>query len=896
MHLIFGATLDAAHYPDFPGDVAVLGASVVGPAGLLDILETGMGMVGPPIGHTTRVAAYAAKLKSYLSGAPNAFYADSFQNDPWASADTLLRWRDDLIAAGWRATAGGGERLDALSAIEGLDPLLPAGIADRARLVTEALKNALNVPVSSLALLDPKHLLAPIWRSLIETLAARGALVAQINDAPASSAQTDLGRAQIYVSSGQANTASGDGSLTFLDADTEQMAAEAVAEWIAAGDPADLAGTLVIAADGDTALLDQALSARGLPKLGLSRGSPLRGVLQTLPLAFELAWAPFDPRTLLQLLLLPRPPIGRFAAQRLARALTQEPGLGGPAWQAAWAEIEEHETARAAEREETDASLQRRLETWRCWTQCGGHSRLEGIPTAEARAIAHRVATWALQIDASDANPLMLALASAASALAQAVDILKQDTLPALLLARMIEHVVADGAKNPNHIANAGGLRVAAGPENIWGPADRIIWWNFVGQGRRAARSPWSVDERATLRDAGCPTPSIEIDAENIAWSYAHGLRMCTKQMIFVRPALSGAGETTSHPLSHQLEPIVCSNRDKLTYRAETLLHRDNTIFANRRIQRNQAIAVTLPAAKSSWTVPTRTRAAVEKRRESATSLERMLDCPLRWLALDVLRLSRGRFAEIPGTDQLLGNIAHAIAQIVLQPGAPPDSHTARNQAEAAFDNIVAMIAAPLQQPGAAGDLALARRRIPLSIADLAKHLKDHNLIVVGSELEREASFGTGLNVSGRLDLVVRDAQGHLAIIDLKWTRSEKYRREQIAEGRALQLAIYGAILEPSSEAVAPGGFYLLNQRKLLTPQGSPLGGEEIAAARSPEQTWTDLVATWRHWRDAVSGGVALATGLSGDLHVPAPIKPPKEPCTYCEFRGLCRVGAEAAA
>jgi uncharacterized SAM-binding protein YcdF (DUF218 family) len=58
--------------------------------------------------------------------------------------------------------------------------------------------------------------------------------------------------------------------------------------------------------------------------------------------------------------------------------------------------------------------------------------------------------------------------------------------------------------------------------------------------------------------------------------------------------------------------------------------------------------------------------------------------------------------------------------------------------------------------------------------------------------------------------------------------------------------------------------YYLLNQRRLIGPTGAVVADEEVAAARSLANTWTDLMETWRIWRDLAAQGVALGTGRSG--------------------------------
>lgn len=218
-------------------------------------------------------------------------------------------------------------------------------------------------------------------------------------------------------------------------------------------------------------------------------------------------------------------------------------------------------------------------------------------------------------------------------------------------------------------------------------------------------------------------------------------------------------------------------------------------------------------------------------------------------------------------------------------------------QVDAVFDTLLSAIAAPLQQPEFAGELAAARTRVPAALAELSRLLRQKGLEVVGTELERGATFAGGLSVVGRLDLLVRHASQGLGVIDLKWTRSANRRRTELAEGRALQLATYGAIADPTGGDPSPGAYYLLNQRRLLGPIGAIVAEEEIETSRSLADTWTDLLETWRLWRDLAAQGAVLGTGLPEAAdHFPAGlgITPGENPCRYCELTSLCRVTQEA--
>lgn len=897
MDLIFGLACDGRAYPDFPGEgEGALHAAVVGQSGLVDILEVQLGLTGPRGAEAVRIAAYAAKLRASLAIDAAPFFAASFARDPWATAKALLDWRDQLMTLGWQGQAIGAPRIDDLARAEREAPALPPGTSDRLCDVMVALAERPDLNIASIRLVEPRAMLSPPYRRLVDRLEICGV---QIHAAaqPSLCPDNDLQRVQTFLTTGAPRPLTGDGTFVTVDADTALMGAEALAEWLAAGSEEDLAGTVVVSCDGDTALLDRALQARGLPALGQSTASPWRGALQVLPLAFAASWAPFNAKALLDLLLLPRPPIGRSAARKLARALAREPGTGAAAWDQAWADIEADTAQRFADHPSAETEIARRQTRWREWTTGGLYSRTDGIPAEAARRIAARVGRWAVETDAGASDHLLLTVAGAASALVQAIDVLGQDPLPALLVERMIEQVLAEGAQNPDHIATAGGLRCVKNPAAVWGPVDRLIWWDFKGPGERVPTTPWSRAEIAALAEAGCELEPASASATRIGWGYANALHQTRERALLVRPALAGGEETVSHPLAHQLNPLTQPAGALIRWSAERLLEDAAHDLAGRRLPREMAAIISPPQARAHWPLPASAVAKLADRKESATSFERLADCQMRWMLLDVLRLSRGRFAEIPGPDQLLGNLAHEIANRVLRPGPVADADEVLRQVDAVFDTLLSAIAAPLQQPEFAGELAAARTRVPAALAELSRLLRQKGLEVVGTELDREAVFADGLSVIGRLDLVVRHATEGLGVIDLKWTRSANRRRTELAEGRALQLATYGAIADPAGGAPAPGAYYLLNQRRLIGPVGAVVADEEIDAARSLADTWTDLMETWRLWRDLAVQGSALGTGLPEAAdHFPAGlgISPGEEPCRYCELTSLCRVTQKA--
>lgn len=902
MHIVFAATADGRAYPEHPGsETGSVDGAVVGPVGLLDILATRLGLSGPHVPPVVRIATWQRKLEAAARDTTR-FWSASLASDGWATARQLLSWRDALVEAGWSPTrlVDPPARLVDLAAAERAAPVLPGGRADLLCEVVAAVEGGRTVDVDLLECVEDLELLAPGWRRLVRVLEAAGTSVRAVTTFTPVDVATDIGRMHVFLRTGRRTPLTGDGTVCDLSATSATAAAECVAELLACEIEAGAAGdTVVIVPDGDSSLLDQALSRRGLPQLGLSRASSFRGALQVLSLSFAVAWTPMDPGKLLELLLLPRPPMHRWAARILARALAEEPGIGGPAWQRAWEKIEGrlrdealHGAGAADSRKAAD--VDRTLARWHAWTNLGRYDRKAGMPAPDAIALCRRVLDWAIDLDAGNRDPLLLCAVGAARALVAALEALGHSPVTALQIDRMIDQAVADGLPNPSCHAQEGRLRAVGNPGALWGAAHQVVWWDFTGSASSTTRFPWSARERAALEEAGC-CPEHTHAASRREASHWRAAALNARSLVLVRPALDRGTEAARHPFSQQLHPLFAqaSNAPSVRCAAERLFVEERIPLAAREVIRASSIVVDLPRARAAWDLPPRlaARAQDAKRRESATSFEDLLTCQMRWLLQHVAGLRRTGRREIPKAERLFGNLAHAVAQAAFQPGEVPEAEIVRARAVAALDNLLPQIAAPLLLPGYARELAFARQRVPDALASLSAILARGGAAVVGLEVEHERDFGT-VKVASRIDLVVRGPDGRQAIVDLKWTeKGASAHRDKLAEGRAIQLATYSRLVEPDG-AGAPAGYYLLRQGRLLAEAGSPLAHEEIMVSRGLADTW-DAIAQDSVRLTALAGsGHGIAVGISGaDEHLPANLAfaPDPKVCTYCDMTRLCR-------
>src|ERR1700733_3615911 len=154
MELFFGIAADGRTYPDASAPPGAVDFAVVGPAGLTDTLEVQLGIAGPAVPRSVRIAAYVAKIRA--AGVVARFWSDSFSKDPWSTATMLLSLRDELVAGGWSFGPVGVKRIDDLAEVEIQGAPLPRGLADRVAALIPALSSRPGLRLVRLRLLEAR--------------------------------------------------------------------------------------------------------------------------------------------------------------------------------------------------------------------------------------------------------------------------------------------------------------------------------------------------------------------------------------------------------------------------------------------------------------------------------------------------------------------------------------------------------------------------------------------------------------------------------------------------------------------------------------------------------------------------------------------------------------------
>lgn len=845
----------------------------VGRKNFTALLQTRLGITRPDTGHAERVSQYLERLRSVDS--PAAWFHKSFEVDPWSTAQELLAARDDAVANGWDGTLPELEPgvpepsplLQTLAAAERAPGRLAPSLADDVAELVTALDLPLPLGIDELILQHPESSFPRIWQLIIGKLRDRGV---HVSDAVPANSQP---------------------RLTVLSAETEWEAAENSARWLAAGDNQS---TAVVSSDCST-LLDHYLAGHGLPAIGVSSPSVWRPQHQLIPLFFEVIWAPANVQLLAELLTLPGSPVRRTAARYLTDALKAEPGTGGEAWTAAISAI--------AADEQLGPDLGAALDRLFCTGLLVEENGVSGTELAErGEWLAGRLRARASIDDSANATASLLQrILALVTPLPQ---VSRRD------LRRIIAAVITPSSSPLKPAEAAPWLRLGNLAE-LADDVDQVLWWGFQSS-RTASVRRWDAHDIEALSRVAVhlPTPE-ELSALEVSQTLAAAAR--TRNLLLVQIEQRDGERVEGNPLLEALTAAQPSQADEsLSDRLALLSRRPESLtdstghwaLADRRMQLAavpQHRPVAPPAVHELDPNP-----ALVPERLSFTQLSTLLGCSLAWVLKHKSHLSVPAAASVASDNQMLGLFAHKVVE-VLQEQLRPEHRAVPepDEVRAAVDRLLPQLASELLLPGQKSRRAGVQATIETAVMTFFEQLQRGGVVLQEMEKEfaKDLHFTAGGNsyvveVKGRADAVGIDASGRTAVVDLKWTNSDKYRREEVQRGEALQLALYQWALSPGElPPDAPAAYYMLKQGSFASAH--PEFGSAIQANQDPPQLWQQAVRAIEFTVEEVLTGRITATApaanalaegepgadavaaTSGRLHM-------KPNCRYCDFGTLC--------
>lgn len=910
LDVVAGPQLDGAR-GDTSEPVSV-GRLVVGPAGLLGDLELRLGLTAAAEDRPLRVARYSARLAKLAPA--GRFYSASYTVDSWGTASQLLDWRDQLVESGWDGApiADGGARLEQLAELERPDgeALFASAAGDRLREVAALLVTGRQVPYRELTLVEPEVAWPGRWRAIFTLLAERGCrLVRWQPSLPLADGATDLGRLQRQLlHGGDFVPPSGDGTLLFLRGETTWETAFATASCLA-GLSDGVARTVVIRTV-DAWPLDCALAANGLPRQGTTSTSRLRPLLQVLPLALELLFEPKDPYRILELVSLPGGPFSGLPSRYIAAALAEMPGVGSAAWERAkveigaayerWASQGAAQDAASGAQEASARALTRIAD----WLEAAGHPQ-SGAPRAALLDAIERVQQWLqaklARSDGDESQGALLATAYAqAATLATVLASEPRAHWSLVELRQLIEQIVGDGGTRQRTLEEAGRIDHVASPSALFAAAPTVVWWGCTEAAAEAPRLvPWSRRERSALQDAGVQLvdPRLAMAERAVAWRRA--VLAATERCILVAPRFDRGEPVAVHPLWDELTARLGGRREALarvSVEARSLMEglAPPRLPAPRVVRQPEQ---PLPPSSVSWTLPPELIGPIE--RFSASRLETLLGCPLRWALRYRADLRSGDLVTIPEEHTLYGKLGHRLVELLhAEKAFALRGEPLRQRALQKLREIIPCEAATLLLLGRQGERSHVERELTRAMVRFGELLGESGLTLSAVE-HTEIVTWQGRPLEGRFDVLLANDRGEDVIVDLKWGR--KRHEDRLRDGTAIQLAVYAYVRKSTTNtrAFPSVGYFSLSAQQMLTTDqrlaGSlgPVRGEDIA------DTWMRVDRTATLVDAHVASGRLPVTGVAGGLPVHqscgvAPDSaghfelPPNAACGYCEYDVIC--------
>lgn len=825
-----------------------LGEITVGTNGMLSILEPQLGLIAELVPQSQRIVQYLDYIK-YCDNS-NRFYHMSLQTDELGTAATLLSWRDQWYLHGWTgkiesATSG---RLADMAEVErvAIGKVAPS---EGERLTMILQKMAIRKPAISEVLLTSALASFPQrWQEVLSQLPTE---LSPMDTTPNSglflhTLQDRLNKVQagqVFKDEDRLPFVN-DGSVVIARAETRLLASRWLAERMSNG----IEDGVLVASDS-AALLDDILSSTGQPRHGLSDSSAYRPSLQLLPMALALLWAPLDFNVLISFLSHPVSPIRSYARRQLAGKLAAQPGIGGKKWVQVLSKIDEHYGDEAA-------IVREQISTWI------DHPRFDenvGVPINEVLARTVKLADYFRVRLADEDNAKRASWNAGFSQTTAFIRALEQLQLNGATVIRqrqlqkLLAQVTSRGSTNPKLVAEVGSLAVVDDPAALIESFNQVIWWQPVMPGIPKSY-PWSLLERQVLAGAGVSLPDIVNVLDNIASDWLKPILSAKKQVVIVLPP----NDAEVHPAWQMVSAQVS---DMVELPLEQIFKGENSVT-------EQSIVVShtqLPQLKRWWNLPANT--PIPKRdHDSFSSLESYLFNPYQWLLRYPASLKASNILSVSDGFLLDGQLAHAIVEHFF---ALPDSLVMTEAQvmvwfDQTFPKVVETQGAVLLMHGRRSDYEGLRYSLRRAIKNLMIQLKSANISTVQSELELKGSYSGG-EILGYADLVLTNAQGHHAIVDMKWGGKSKYTKK-MTENTHLQLGIYAEILRQQTGKWPEVGYYILAESKLITQHDNYFPDASIANKSIDESTphlWERFKAT-HAWRSKLMQDGMIEVVLDG--------------------------------
>lgn len=780
MKIIYSPFYSGSYFLNLQEKCLALDVQVLETQGLLSQLALHAGIHQQIPSFPARLTSYHKALLEYDNSNKENIFHRSIKIDSMSVAKTLLRWRDNLAICGWnkQVTLPGSVRLNTLAEIDYYYPdegvaALMSKLTSRILLmktgdvaVPHTFKNLIiEIPCQ----LD---LLPDYVKPLLKSLQGLGTIIDEKADDNNSSPATIN---EIHFS-----------QQWKAEAWLSQLQPKAYDVWI----------------NTNNKRLDNWFHMSGSPVCGSEMTQTNPQITQMFLLAIQLFQRPLNVNTLLQYLFLPECPLDNRLCKELANTIVNEGGFCNNKVQECINSYIDKEFKLENDTAPQEKTREQREEEYITYLPFDLRKDESALPLAEesdsvnVKALSKflcSISSYALNrsvkigaVQPYDARIAQLRnVAEMTDALLSQIDTLVEGEMSFTTLSQWAQSLYEDGDFTLYH-AQTGSRQLINSPSNMIDKAAKTIWCDFYGDIPNTLSTEFLSNlEVEQLKGQGVMLWDKQHESDFIHLMIAQPIHKTTDELTIITCDQQGASKLPKHPLHLQLPYITKAENGDDLYKS--IATKEIVAVDNHREEDNIQIRFDAKKHPVTW-----------RSVESYSALEKLLQNPFDYFMNYTLK-----FTDISETDINLfltfGNVAHEVVESLFTAdrGDVSLGDFVINEYEQAFRKGLVKKGALLLLPEYHLDMERLRYKLRECVSKLATIIDENHLEVVQCEQKEEQNLGfqNGVILQGFIDMLLRDSEGNEVVFDLKYV-SKKDKYEGVLEkNRALQLAIYKAML-----------------------------------------------------------------------------------------------------
>jgi len=779
MKIIYSPFYVGNYYMDMQAGEVTLDVQVLETQGLLSQLALHAGIHQQIPSFSERLTTYHKALLEYDKSKKNNIFHQSIKIDSMSVAKTLLRWRDSLALCGWnkQKTLKDCARLNTLAEIdtyfhdEGIAALL-AKLSSQIRLmesgkvtVPQAYKNlVIEIPC-------PLDLLPDYIKPLLSSLRSLGTNIEESTD---DSEKAPKAITEIHFS--------------------QQWKAEA---WLAQQEPS----AYDVWINTDNKRLDNWLHMSGKPVCGSEMKATNPQITQMFLLAIQLFQRPLNVNTFLQYLFLPECPLDRMLCRELARTIVREGGFCNEKVQECINSYIESEFKAEDDKTQREKTKEQREKDYITYLPFDMRNDDSALPLAKESdevnvkaltkflsAISSYALNRAVKIAAVQPYDARIAqlrnVAEMTDALLSQIRASVEEELSFTKLSQWAQSLYEDGNFTLYH-AQVGSRCVINHPSNMIDKAKKTIWCDFYGDTSTAMSTDFlSNHEMEQLEKNGVFFWNKQNESDFMDLMATKPIRNTSGELTVVTCDQQGATKLAMHPL-YPLLSITKKEDGDVLY--DNMASKEIEAVDNHRVKDEQVILFDAKRHPVSWRTV-----------ESYSALEKLLQNPFDYFMNYTLKFTDASETNIK-LFQTYGNVAHEVVEnlFTAERGGKPLVDFVISEYEQAFYRALIRKGALLLLPELHLNIALLRFKLRECVSKLAFIIQENGLTIIQCEQKEEQNLGFegGIILQGYIDMLLRDKAGNDVVFDLKYVSKKDRFQKLLENNRALQLAIYEAML-----------------------------------------------------------------------------------------------------